>query len=46
MVAVSPKADVSWVQGFQEKWREWFPVAKPLLEAHQGPAAFKTTLLL
>jgi len=42
MVAVSPKADVSWVQGFQEKWREWFPVAKPLLEAHQGPAAFKT----
>ena len=42
MVAVSPKAEVSWVQGFREKWREWFPVAKPLLQAHQGPAAFKT----
>jgi hypothetical protein len=41
MVAVSPKAEVSWIQGFREKWREWFPVARPLLEAHQAPAAFK-----
>jgi len=42
MAAVSPKADVGWVQGFREKYREWFQGAKPLLEAHQGPAAFKT----
>jgi hypothetical protein len=42
MVAVSPRADVSWVQGFREKYQEWFKEAKPLLEAHQGPAAFKT----
>ena len=42
MVAVSPKADVSWVQGFRGKYQEWFQGAKPLLEAHQGPAAFKT----
>ena len=42
MVAVSPKADVSWVQEFRKKYQEWFQGAKPLLEAHQGPAAFKT----
>ncbi len=42
MDAVSPKADVRWVEGFRKKYQEWFQVAKPLLEAHQGPAAFKT----
>ena len=42
MVAVSPKADVSWVQTFRGKYQEWFQGAKPLLEAHQGAAAFKT----
>ena len=42
MLAVSPKADVSWIQGFRGKYPEWFLGAKPLLEAHQAPAAFKT----
>jgi D-proline reductase (dithiol) PrdB len=42
MAAVSPKSDLSWVQGFRGKYKEWFQGAKPLLEAHQGPAAFKT----
>lgn len=28
-------------QGFREKYREWFEGAKPLLEVHQDPAAFK-----
>ncbi len=42
MVTGSPKGDVSWVQGFRAKYQEWLPGAKPLLEAHQGPAAFKT----
>jgi len=42
MAAFSPKADVSWVQGFRQKYREWFQGAKPLLEAQQGPAAFRT----
>jgi len=42
MRKVSPKADVSWAQGFRGKYQEWFQGAKPLLEAHQAPAAFKT----
>ena len=42
MTAVSPKADVSWIQEFRGKYQEWFQEAKPLLEAHQGAAAFKT----
>ncbi len=42
MSVVSPKSDVSWIPGFREKYEEWFKGAKPLLEAHQGAAVFKT----
>jgi hypothetical protein len=42
MVAVTPKADAGWVREFRGKYQAWFQGAKPLLEAHQGAAAFKT----
>jgi D-proline reductase (dithiol) PrdB len=42
MAAIPPKADTSWIKGFREKYETWFREAKPLIEAHQYPAAFKS----
>ena len=42
MATISPKADSGWIPAFQGRYETWFREAKPLIEAHQYGAAFKT----
>lgn len=40
--STAARADSSWIPPFRERYAAWFREARPLLEAHQYAAAFKT----